>query len=139
MASQIYTNEIPLGHITYAEFIELVVWSDVRPERPDNSHDIGLSDDIWKVAEHCWAMSSQRRPNSGSLYDQILHLVETHAVAAAAQPAPQLTSAPPIICSSNRHTIITRAETCEGDTPICTPIASTVRHCAANRYSRDQY
>jgi len=50
---EVFTNEIPLGHINYCDFIELVR-QDVRPQRPDDEDAPALSDAVWDIAEKCW-------------------------------------------------------------------------------------
>ena len=34
----------------------------VRPSKPPNAPDLGLTDKVWKLLEECWLMSSDRRP-----------------------------------------------------------------------------
>jgi hypothetical protein len=34
----------------------------VRPAKPPNSPDLGLSEKVWKLLEECWQMNSDLRP-----------------------------------------------------------------------------
>src|ERR1700749_4659684 len=44
---QIYTNEIPLGHIEPGDFTQLVARDDVRPERPFEDEAPQMTDLLW--------------------------------------------------------------------------------------------
>lgn len=76
---EIFVNEIPLGHISYGDFVELVVKQDVRPDKPDDEDVPILTDAIWELAEKCWVKDSEKRPIASTLCDLISHLLETHA------------------------------------------------------------
>ena len=80
-AFKIYTDEIPLGHITYADFIELVVQRNVRPEWPDDEDAPKLSDAIWEFAKACWVKDPQKRPTAMAVCNTISHLLENICVA----------------------------------------------------------
>jgi hypothetical protein len=72
---KIYTNEIPLGHVNYADFIDLVVKRNVRPERPDDDDAPQLSDAIWKLAKNCWIKEPKKRPTAAVLCTEVAHLL----------------------------------------------------------------
>ena len=78
---KIYTNEIPLGHINYADFIELVVQRNVRPERPDDEDAPQLSDVVWELAKSCWIKEPKERPTAAALCTTISHLLEVTPIA----------------------------------------------------------
>src|ERR1700733_4638626 len=84
---KIYTNEIPLGHVNYADLIELVVQRNVRPERPDDDDAPQLSDAIWELAKACWIKEPKERPTAVALCTTISHLLETTPVARPSQDA----------------------------------------------------
>jgi WD40 repeat protein len=86
---QIYAQETPLGGLNLAEFVELVVREDVRPERPDDEDAPCLSDAIWKLAEMCWVKNPKDRPIASAVCDAITQLLDATA---SAQPAPNLPS-----------------------------------------------
>ncbi|KAF7982500.1 hypothetical protein HWV62_28092 [Athelia sp. TMB] len=75
---EIFTNEIPLGHIHYADLLELVVKLDVRPERPEGEEIIalGLSDAVWELAERCWDKTPSQRPTADYICDVLFQLME---------------------------------------------------------------
>jgi WD40 repeat protein len=73
-------NEIPLGHINYADFIELVVQRNVRPERPDPGDAPHLSDAVWTLAKKCWENDPTSRPTASALCDIISHLLQTTTI-----------------------------------------------------------
>jgi len=72
---KIYTNETPLGHIESSDFLELVVEKNVRPERPDEDEAPKLFDEIWELAQGCWAKEPLQRPTAESVCETISHLM----------------------------------------------------------------
>jgi hypothetical protein len=85
MIAQIYTDEIPLGQISHAEFVNLVARQGVQPERPEDEDAPELSDDVWGLAERCWAQDPLNRPKATAICDFISQL-GTH-VAPRPQPS----------------------------------------------------
>ncbi|KZP31913.1 kinase-like protein [Athelia psychrophila] len=60
---EIFTNEVPLAGILRVAFTQLVAEKGIRPEKP--SADDGaphLTDEIWAIAERCWAPEPCNRP-----------------------------------------------------------------------------
>ncbi|KAJ6489898.1 kinase-like domain-containing protein, partial [Mycena sanguinolenta] len=51
---ELYTDEYPLGTISYGDFIELVFRIGVRPERPEEDECPRMTDGIWDLSERCW-------------------------------------------------------------------------------------
>ena len=78
---KIYMNEIPLGHVNYANFIELVVQRNVRPERPDDEDAPQLSDVVWELAKSCWIKEPKERPTAAALCTTVSHLLEITPIA----------------------------------------------------------
>ena len=76
---KIYTKEIPLGHIAYGDFLELVAGQDARPDRPDEDEAPELSDDLWDLARSCWAKEPLLRPTAEGVCETISHLLEARA------------------------------------------------------------
>jgi WD40 repeat protein len=74
-------NEIPLGHMNYADFIDLVVQRNVRPERPDEEDALQLSDAIWDLAQACWVTDPKERPTAAAVCTTVSHLLEKTCVA----------------------------------------------------------
>lgn len=77
---EMYTNDTPLGHIAYADFLGLVVGEDVRPERPDEDDAPKLCDDIWELARKCWVKEPPLRPTAEGVCEIISHLLEARNV-----------------------------------------------------------
>ena len=75
---EVHTNEIPLGHIEYSDFIELVANQDIRPERPDGDEAPQLADDSWRLAELCWQRDPVSRPNIGIVCDTMSRLLDNN-------------------------------------------------------------
>lgn len=70
-------DEVPLGSLDYAGFIDLVVEKNMRPGRPDEEDVPRLSDEIWELAEHCWMKDARKRPTAKAVSDIISQLLET--------------------------------------------------------------
>jgi hypothetical protein len=84
---KMYTNDTPLGHIAYADFLGLVVGEDVRPERPDEDEASNLCDEIWELARKCWEKEPLLRPTAESLCETISHLLETRSLVSLNAPS----------------------------------------------------
>ena len=95
-------DEIPLGHINYADFFELVVRQDVRPERPDDEEVLQLSDAVWELAERCWVKDPKLRPTASAVCDTLSHLLDT---ATTARQIPNPSSHPPHVPVQARGTV----------------------------------
>jgi WD40 repeat protein len=98
-------NEIPLGHMNYNDFIDLVVHRNVRPERPDEEDVPQLSDAIWDLAGACWVKDPKERPTAAAVCTTLSHLLETASIP---QPTPDVApsrpSAPPLNLTIRGHT-----------------------------------
>jgi hypothetical protein len=81
MICKIFANEVPLGHIHPADFIDLVVQQNVRPEWPDDEDAPQLSDAIWGLAENCWVKVPKDRPTASAVCDILCHLLDTAVIA----------------------------------------------------------
>ena len=90
---QILTGKVPLGHVPYVDFIELVVNLKVRPNRPPDDRS-GILDDIWPLAEECWSEDPRRRPTAGQVCDA-MKLVLEHSKKKVASPTIRRPSLPP--------------------------------------------
>ena len=74
--SKVFSLDIPLGHVNYADFIDLVVQRDLRPERPDDEDAPMLSDALWQIAENCWTKDPKDRPTATALCDKLSRLLD---------------------------------------------------------------
>jgi serine/threonine protein kinase len=67
---QLHTNANPLNLLVgYSEFMELVAIKGHRPERPDGDEAPQMKDDIWRLAERCWAATPSARPSIDDICD----------------------------------------------------------------------
>jgi hypothetical protein len=73
---EVHTNEIPLGHIEYSEFVELVANQNIRPERPHSDEAPQMTDDNWQLADFCWGRDPLSRPNIGTVCDTMSRLLD---------------------------------------------------------------
>jgi hypothetical protein len=60
-----------MSTIPFGDFIELVFKLGVRPDRPDEDEGRQMSDDIWALAEQCWAKDPKARPTATQIHDTI--------------------------------------------------------------------
>ena len=74
-----------MGHVNYADFIELVVQRNIRPERPDDEDAPQLSDAVWELAKSCWIKEPKERPTAAALCTTISHLLEATPIAQPTQ------------------------------------------------------
>ena len=58
---QVLTGATPFGKQTGPEVV-IKVLGGVRPPKPTNALDIGLSDKLWKLLEGCWETEHEDRP-----------------------------------------------------------------------------
>ncbi|KIM73991.1 hypothetical protein PILCRDRAFT_715514, partial [Piloderma croceum F 1598] len=97
---EIFANEVPLGNIDHANFIELVVRQNVRPERPDGEEAAQLTDAIWELAEKCWVKDPKHRPIASAVCTTLSHLSSTPSIPRSTPISPSPPSTPP------RHLVI---------------------------------
>ncbi|KAF8212694.1 kinase-like domain-containing protein [Mycena galopus ATCC 62051] len=51
---ELYTGDIPLFWVAYADLVDLVVRHGRRPGRPDPHESRPISDDLWQLTAQCW-------------------------------------------------------------------------------------
>ena len=67
---QVLTGELPFSGIKSLE-LGFHVWSGVRPFKPDNAEDIGISESLWKLIQKCWDGQKARRPKIQEVVDGV--------------------------------------------------------------------
>ncbi|KAJ7156345.1 kinase-like domain-containing protein [Mycena filopes] len=72
---ELYTDEIPMLSVPYGDFIDLVVRRGVRPERPEPDEGRTLPDEVWKLAEECWAANPSERPIAMQIHNTIMNMI----------------------------------------------------------------
>ena len=71
-----YTNEVPFDHISPAELRDLVAHQHVRPERPEDDEAPQLNNEVWELAECCWASDPRSRPIGSAICDDIRAMLD---------------------------------------------------------------
>jgi hypothetical protein len=62
----------------------------VRPERPDVDEAPHITDEIWRLAEHCWASDPLSRPSGSAVCDDIRCILDRRTSSqAASEPKPK--------------------------------------------------
>lgn len=120
-----------MSELTFAEFVELVVRQDVRPERPDDEDAPYLSDGIWELAKRCWVKDPKRRPTASIVCDTLLHLLEIAPTLLVSTPSSASMSVPPPPLPPSQNFVDHRP-----DSPSSSPSNLTLQnancvHCAA--------
>ena len=91
-----------MGDINYHEAMELVVRQGLRPERPDIVEAPQLSDELWSVAESCWAGAPGDRLTANAVCDVVTHLLMTRNTLTGSVMGHQI-SQPPVL--NHSHTV----------------------------------
>ncbi|KAG7439931.1 kinase-like protein [Guyanagaster necrorhizus] len=58
---ELYTLQIPLAHLSDEDFLPMVGYGDVRPQRPESNL---ITDAIWSVMAQCWIRNPTKRPTA---------------------------------------------------------------------------
>ncbi|KAK7045316.1 kinase-like protein [Favolaschia claudopus] len=72
---ELFTDEIPLFTVGYGDLVDLVVRRNGRPERPYPGEGRPISDEVWALAEWCWAADPLERPTATQLHDSIKQML----------------------------------------------------------------
>jgi len=62
---EIFSGKFPFANIQDTVDVIGQISSGVRPERPERpaeATEVGLTDEMWKIAEDCWQADRDRRP-----------------------------------------------------------------------------
>ncbi|KAJ7470222.1 kinase-like domain-containing protein, partial [Mycena galericulata] len=72
---ELYTEEIPLFSVPYADLVDLVVRRGGRPERPELDEGRPIPDELWELTEHCWVADPHKRPTATQIHNAIKHML----------------------------------------------------------------
>ncbi|KAJ7823031.1 kinase-like protein, partial [Mycena leptocephala] len=61
---ELYTDEIPLFSVPYADLVDLVGRRGGRPERPEPGEGRPIPEELWELVEQCWAADPHKRPTA---------------------------------------------------------------------------
>lgn len=90
---QIFADNIPFSHIHNSDFTAHVAKENLRPERPVNTKTLGLSDDLWALAQRCWDKAVWVRPRADKVRDTLAQLRENSRVDRPAGVPPSYSNA----------------------------------------------
>ncbi|KAK0440008.1 kinase-like domain-containing protein [Desarmillaria tabescens] len=68
---ELYTLQIPLAHLSNEDFLPMVSYGDLRPQRPESSL---ITDAIWNVMAQCWRRDPAKRPTAYRVSTILEHL-----------------------------------------------------------------
>ncbi|KAF9530207.1 kinase-like domain-containing protein [Crepidotus variabilis] len=74
---EIFTLEIPLGHVSPNRVPDLVSKDNRRPERPDPEAAPQLTDSMWDIIEQCWVSDPENRPKAAAIPDKLAALMKS--------------------------------------------------------------
>ncbi|KAF7358316.1 Kinase-like protein [Mycena venus] len=72
---ELYTDEIPLFSVPYADLVDLVVRRGGRPERPEADEGRPIPDELWELTEQCWNANPHKRPTATQIHDTIENIL----------------------------------------------------------------
>ncbi|KAF8209465.1 hypothetical protein K438DRAFT_2012239 [Mycena galopus ATCC 62051] len=85
---ELYTNEIPLFSVPYADLVDLVGRRRGRPERPEPGEGRPIPQEVWELAKQCWVAHPHKRPTATQIHDAIEHMVSYRPMESQGEPIP---------------------------------------------------
>ncbi|KAF7364573.1 Kinase-like protein [Mycena venus] len=79
---ELYTGDIPLFSVPYADLVDLVVHRGRRPQRPGPHEGRSIPDELWQLTEQYWAADPYERPTATQIHDKIRHMASYSRVEA---------------------------------------------------------
>jgi hypothetical protein len=58
-----------------------------RPERPENSVEVGLTDDLWELARSCWEKDANKRPKIQTVLEQLKKIRDKGPEVSSVEPS----------------------------------------------------
>ncbi|KAJ7089048.1 kinase-like domain-containing protein [Mycena crocata] len=120
---ELYTDDIPLATVAYGDFIELVVRSSVRPQRPGSDECPRMDDALWHLAERCWLGDPSSRPSATRVYDTISQIISAppqprtiYSVVEERDSHPNLSE----LAGTTNIKSVSRPKSCDGTTSVAT-------------------
>ncbi|KAJ7857521.1 kinase-like domain-containing protein [Mycena leptocephala] len=80
---ELYTDEIPLLSVPYADLVDLVVRRGGRPERPEEDEGRLIPDELWELTEQCWVEDPHKRPTATQIHDRIKNMLSQQSLKGA--------------------------------------------------------
>lgn len=69
---QIFSGRIPYYETRWERNLPEKVYEEKkRPDRPENTTDMGLTDAVWDLVTKCWAHEREDRPHMGFVVSQL--------------------------------------------------------------------
>ncbi|KAK6980659.1 kinase-like protein [Favolaschia claudopus] len=96
---ELYTDEIPLFSVAYADLFDLVARRGGRPERPDPDEGRPISDELWELTEKCWSADPHARPTATQLHDTLKSMLSRSPLPSLIKSSPTVHSKPTISSS----------------------------------------
>ena len=68
--SQVLTGELPFRDVTSVQ-LGYLVGAGLRPPKPENAGEVGISDSLWELIQKCWDGEKTRRPQIQEVVDGV--------------------------------------------------------------------
>ncbi|KAJ7262839.1 kinase-like domain-containing protein [Mycena rebaudengoi] len=89
---ELFSNEIPLGHVLPQDLRYLVINKNLRPDLLGVDDMPIMPQDVWAIAVKCWSKSPDARPGAASVCDMLIELgsaIYSHQPLSQADPVSQ--------------------------------------------------
>ena len=92
VAVEVFTGEVPFGEILSIT-AALSILEGLRPSKPQNAGEVGLTDEMWKAIQKCWRKNPDKRPKVAEVVEQWQNFVggddghqQTHVTSESGPP-----------------------------------------------------
>ena len=75
LAVEIFTGQIPFVEQENAVIVVFQILRGDRPKMPENTHEVGLTVEIWNLIESCWRQDPKKRPTIEEIVARLQELV----------------------------------------------------------------
>ncbi|PCH36149.1 kinase-like protein, partial [Wolfiporia cocos MD-104 SS10] len=83
---EVFTGRIPYYHVPRDPTVIFSILMNMRPERPDEATDLGLSDKVWELTQVCWNSDRGRRPRVSAVLQTLEEALRQHGYVVRVPP-----------------------------------------------------
>ena len=74
LSLEIFTDSVPVSHISNEASISLLIRDGPLPTRPEHANTRGLSDAMWNLMSQCWQRDPKSRPSMSEIRETIQNI-----------------------------------------------------------------
>jgi len=78
--AQVFTGRIPYPDVGIDSRVIQKVQKGKRPNKIENGHGVGLSDEIWALMERCWDPLPDKRPSMSEIVQELSNALDKRQV-----------------------------------------------------------